>query len=544
MAILGVTKLNAVPPVVFGGFLAGRTRNRPTKSYEQPFASGFSTMSANTTEELSPETTEETPVVEKMQLETQVQQPSACERHLVVTISRDDIGRYFDKAFTELMPSANIPGFRAGRAPRKLVESKFRKDLGDQVKVSLLTDAIAQVIDDGKIAAISEPKFDVEAIKLPDDGPMVFEFDLEVRPDFDMPDWKGLTIERPVKEFSEADVDARLEEMLTRYARLIPFEGAASEGDYITCNLTFKRGDAVLSEAKEEVIRIRPVLSFRDGKIEDFGKLLAGAKAGDVRTGKAKVADDAATAELQGSEVTAEIEVLEVKKLKLPEMTAEFLKDMGFDSEADLREAVLADLKRQLQYHQNRKIRDQVTSLLIVSASWDLPPDLLKRQSRRELERAVMELRRSGFSDADIRAHENELRQSSMKNTARALKEHFILERIAEDETIDAEQPDFDAEIQLIAMQSDESPRRVRARLEKQGLMDVLRNQIIERKVIEKILEFAKFKDVAMESAAAKTEALDKSMSEESSDEEIPEAKYADAGPATTGQGTQTRERD
>jgi len=79
------------------------------------------------------------------------------------------------------------------------------------------------------------------------------------------------------------------------------------------------------------------------------------------------------------------------------------------------------------------------------------------------------------------------------------LKEHFILERIAEEEEIDADEQDYEAEIRLIAAQSSESPRRVRARLEKSGSMDVLRNQIIERKVIERILESAKFKEVPYE---------------------------------------------
>ncbi len=123
-----------------------------------------------------------------------------------------------------------------------------------------------------------------------------------------------------------------------------------------------------------------------------------------------------------------------------------------------------------------------------------------------------MELRRSGFSDEEIRAHENELRQNSRVNTARALKEHFILERIAEEQEHrrSAEQ-DYDAEIMLIARQSGESPRRVRAQLEKGGLMDTLRNQIIERKVIDLILESAKFKDVPYEIEGADAEAIDQS---------------------------------
>ena len=131
-----------------------------------------------------------------------------------------------------------------------------------------------------------------------------------------------------------------------------------------------------------------------------------------------------------------------------------------------------------------------------MAAAWDLPPGLLQRQSQRELQRAVMELQRSGFSEDEIRAHENVLRQNSRAGTAQALKEHFILERIAEDQEIDADDADYEAEIKLIAAQSGESPRRVRAKLEKGGSMDVLRNQVIERKVIDLILENAEFEEV------------------------------------------------
>ncbi len=88
------------------------------------------------------------------------------------------------------------------------------------------------------------------------------------------------------------------------------------------------------------------------------------------------------------------------------------------------------------------------------------------------------------------------MRQNSRVATARALKEHFILERIAEEEEIEADEDDYDTEIALIAAQSGETPRRVRARLEKGGSMDVLRNQIIERKVIDLILANAGFKEV------------------------------------------------
>ena len=176
------------------------------------------------------------------------------------------------------------------------------------------------------------------------------------------------------------------------------------------------------------------------------------------------MSDDAPNVALRGKQVAAMIEVLEVKKLEMPELTPEFLESLGgFESEADLRDVIKDNLERRLDYEQHQRARDQITAALTEAADWDLPSELLARQSRRELERAVLELQRSGFSEDEIRAHENEIRQNSRAATARALKEHFILERIAEDEGIEIEDGDYDAEIDLIAAQSGESPRRVRA---------------------------------------------------------------------------------
>jgi trigger factor len=156
-----------------------------------------------------------------------------------------------------------------------------------------------------------------------------------------------------------------------------------------------------------------------------------------------------------------------------------------------------------------------------------LPPELLRRQSRRELERAGLELRRAGFSDQEIQAYENDLRQNSAASTTRALKEHFILERIAEEEKIEASPEDYQSEVALIAAQSGESARRVRARLEKGGMMDALRNQIIERKVIELVLSHAKFKEVPYKPEGTETEAIDQSAGGKDAEAEIPEATSA-----------------
>ena len=444
-----------------------------------------------------------------LNLTVDVKSPSACERRVTVTIPRDDINRYFDNAYGELMPTSAVPGFRIGRAPRKIVEHRYKEEVTNQVKSSLLMDSLGQISDDKTFTAISEPNFDLDAVEVPDDGPMTFEFTIEVRPEFDMPQWKGLKLKRLVREFTDKDVDEQLEQMLSRYGQLAPFDGAASPGDYVTANITSNSGGKQVAHETEAVVRIRPTLSFTDGQIEGFDKLMKGVKAGDKRSAQLELTQDAPNAELRGKKVDVEFEVLEVKQLKLPELTPEFLQEIGsFNTEEELRAAIRQNLERQLEYQQQRDARTQITSLLTKSADWQLPQGLLERQSARELERAVMELRRSGFSEAEIRARENLLKQNSKASTATALKEHFILERIAEEENIDVDEGDYEKEIFLIAMQSGESPRRVRAQLEKRGLMDVLRNQIIERKVLEAVQKEAKFKDEKYSPEKSDTEAI------------------------------------
>jgi trigger factor len=459
---------------------------------------------------LAVETTEEVEEpTQPLQLDVQVTSPSACERHVTVTISRDDIERYLDDAFGELMPTASVPGFRTGRAPRKVVENRFRDEVTEQVKSSLLLDSLEQISQEERFTAISEPDFDLEAVEVPKEGPMTFEFTIEVRPEFELPQWRGLKLNRPVREFTDADINEQLDQMLSRYGQLVPHEGPASEGDYVSVNITSFAGGRQLARENEEVIRVRPTLSFRDARLEGFSKLMVGAKTGDRRTAEVTVSKDAPNVAVRGQKVSVEFEVLEVKKLKLPELTEDFLQEIGsFDSEEKLREAIRMNLQRQLEYQQQRNARSQISALLTKSADWELPPGLLQRQSARELERAVMELRRSGFSEAEIRARENQLRQNSAVSTATALKEHFILERIAEDEKIDVDEGDYEKEIFLIAAQSGESPRRVRAQLEKRGLMDVLRNQIIERKVLELVQSEARFNDEPFEPQKIDTEAI------------------------------------
>ncbi|MGL4594728.1 MAG: trigger factor [Thermoguttaceae bacterium] len=448
----------------------------------------------------------------KLEVTTEVFTVSACERRIKLTVPLPEVERYFAREFDDLERTAYVPGFRVGKSPRKLVERRFRKEVSERVKGALVVDALDIVNNHSDLTPISEPDFDYPSLVLAEGTPFVFEFAIEVRPEFDLPEWRGLKIEKPVRDFTKEDVDKAIDRILATYAALEPSDEPAKPDDYLEVKLSFFSGDELLSPSSEETIRIRPKLSFHDGSIEGFDKLMTGVKAGDIIKTTTKLTDDAANPEYRGKEVEAQFEVLAVKKLVAPTLTDSFLEKLGgYKTEGDFRDAVLDILKRQLDHEQRRRVRRQITELLTVSAQWELPPGLLKKQSERELRRAIMELQRSGFSQEAVQSQLNFILQNSKTETARALKEHFILEKVAEVEKIEETQEDYDVEIALIAAQSGTTPRRVRAQIEKSNEMDILRNQIIERKVIDLICNSAQFTEVSFEMEESDEEAIDRS---------------------------------
>ena len=240
--------------------------------------------------------------------------------------------------------------------PGKLVEHRFRKELVEQVKSSLVMDSLSQITEDNKLSAISEPNFDLEAVEVPDEGPMSYEFDLEVRPEFDLPQWKGLTITPPgqpnQRRRSAAAIGAGV---LERRGKLVPFDGPAAIDDHITANVTMLDGEQVVSQHPEQAIRLAAVLSLRDARIENFGPSMAGVKAGESRSLPVQISEEAEES-VRGLKLTAKFEVSEVKQLEIPELTSELLRELGdFDSEGALRDGLRDELDRQLKYHQQQQ---------------------------------------------------------------------------------------------------------------------------------------------------------------------------------------------
>lgn len=436
---------------------------------------------------------------EKIDQTVDIVEVGPCKKHIKVTIAHSTIEKLLNEKYSELMKDAVIPGFRKGRAPRRFIEKQFHKDVAEQIRGQLLAASLEQMAEDHEVAPIAEPDFDPRKVEVPLDGPLIYEFDVEVRPEFQLPEYKGMKLKRPVREISAEDIDREERRILSHYGQLVPKDGPAEMDDYIIVDMTTRKDDRIIGEVKEVTLRVDRRLAFKDGVAEHFGEQVAGAQAGETRMVDIKMSDNVATRDLAGQTLEATLEVKDVKELRLPELTHEFFHNLGVHSREELRDEIQALLERRLEYHQRQSARQQILQQIEEHSKFDLPQDLLVRQARRALNRRAMEMQDAGMSEEEIQGQLRLLQQDIVRNTAMSLKEHFVLQKIAEEEDIDVSDEEMNQEIEVMAEEAEESPRRVRARLEREGQLETLAAMIIERKALDLILKSAVYEDVPME---------------------------------------------
>ena len=449
----------------------------------------------------------------RMDLTVEVEDAGPCLKHVRVTVARAEIDAALEDAVGEYADQASVPGFRVGRVPDTLIKKRFKEELAAQVKQRVLIDSLEQVSEEQDLDPINEPDLDVATLDLPDEGDFEYEFDVEVRPKFDMPDLSGLKIERPAADVTDVEVEEYRAEFLTQYGRLEPQDRPAEPGDTLKLKVTFAHDGKELHTIPELKAKLKPVLRLTDAELEGFDELLKGANVGETREATLTVSPEADRVELRGEEVAGTFEVLSVAVLKLPTLTRELLDRIGVETSEELDEQIRGSLTRQREYRQRQDAREQLLSGMIESADWELPEKLVRRQTENALRRELLEMQQAGFTTAQIRARENELKQNAVSATRQALKEHFILDRVAEENDIEPTPGELDREITLMALQQGEPVRRVRSRLAKSGMIENLAAQLRERKAVDFLLEQAEYVEVpSSEPAADRVEAVKQSV--------------------------------
>jgi len=427
--------------------------------------------------------------------EVLIEDAGTLRKKVTVKVPRERIDAKFDEMFGELSRSAQVPGFRIGHAPRRLIEKRFGREVGEDVRNSLVGEALGTALDRDDLTPIGEPDLDLEKIELPDEGELEFSFEVEVAPEFELPDYDGLEIERPSAAVTDEQVEETIGNLLGSRGRLVPTEGPAEAGDVVVTDVTIS-GEGIDRQVDNLELRVAPA-QVEGIILEDLGTALTGAKPGETISLTAQVPEAHPEADWRGKEAKVAFRLHELKRFEAPELTEEFAAEVGFESVEELRRTVRRSIEARSAERQQRAMRTQVEKYFLEHTSFDLPEGVVQRHAGRLAARQYLDLLYRGVPREQVERRRQELEARAASQAQDELKLAFILEKVADAEEVTVEDDEINARIAEMARQYDRRPERVRQEMRDDGTIEQLARSLREEKAVEKVLANARIADAA-----------------------------------------------
>jgi len=456
-----------------------------------------------------------------------------CKKKVTIEVPEETIKEAADEQYRELRRDAVLPGFRKGRAPRRLLEKRFGKETGEQIKLKLLSEASEAAIKGKKLDILTEPDVDYQHLELPATGPLKFEFEVEVRPEFELPALEGIPVTRPKLEVTEGQIDREIEQ-LQRWAGVwTPREGGTVERDDqviagVRQNIVLTEEEKAKQVAQVEgkaggeeatptyipeaetkldnaEVFVRPNGFVGPVPVEKLDELLVGASIGDRKTTTVEIPKTYFREELQGRKVDVEIEIKEIKYLKLAEVNEHFLQRYEVQSVNELRDKIRDNLQARVESQVRSDMSDQVYQYLLDNAKFDLPLDIVARQAGSVLQRQYINLLSRGLSRQQVDEQMEQLRAGSEEQAKQQLKTFFITDKVAEKLGVDVSEEEINGHIARVAIQRGQRPEKLKEQMERDGSLSQFRLDVRQSKCISKLLESANIAEQAPEEKAGKS---------------------------------------
>lgn len=434
------------------------------------------------------------------QYQIKIEDAGPATKKVTVDIPADRVTSVLGDQFKDLRKNAAIPGFRPGHAPQKLIEKRFADDVRDQVRRTLISESYQQAVAKNNLQVLGEPDVDnPEGLKLEDGKGLSYSFSVEVQPEINLPDMAGLTVKKPKIDITEENVNQAMQNLREQQGTLVPVEDrGVEEKDYLTADIMIKLDGNEVSHQHDAQLVSRPA---RIGGIDlpEFDKQVAGLKSGEKRDITAKVPDTAGDEKLRGKDVVIEVALKDIKKLELAEIDEQFLTDLGFENEGELREALKEQMVERITADVQQAMRDQVHKHLLENVSVELPTKLSDRQADRVVSRRATDLLMRGLPREQIEANLDKLRNGAREEAIRELKLFFILQKIANDQGVDVDESELNGRVAMLAAQRGDRPEKLKQVMSKDGSLANLYVTMREQKAIDKIIETAKIEEVDLQ---------------------------------------------
>lgn len=436
--------------------------------------------------------------------DVQITDVGPSRKKLAITIPPETVEAKIAESIDTIAVEAAMPGFRKGHAPRALIEKKFGGAVRDEARNQLVAQAYSQAVESNALKVLGDPVGDLgESLAIERGKPLSFEVEVEVMPEFELPELDGLKVDKPVLEVTDEMVEEEIEKVKINEGTLEE-QTKPAKGDYLTGHAIMRDADgnehyniegAVVQIPTEENEPAGMILGLM---VDDFSKQMGSPAPGDTFTIKTTGPDQHEIEGVRGAELTITFRVDRADRIIAAEM-GPLLERFGFESEDDFKTAVRNRIESRVQIEQSSVMHQQVATHLLESVEMDLPERLTTQQAARLLERKRMELMHKGVEAAEIEKHIAELRAASSDAAGRELKLFFLLNAVAEKLDVNVTEAEVNGRIAQLAASNQVRPEQLRQDLIQSNRIGTVVQQIREHKALAAILEKAETTEMPAE---------------------------------------------
>ena len=390
-----------------------------------------------------------------------VEQLNPTRAKLTIELPFSDLKPALDKAYKQIAKSVNIPGFRKGHVPNKLIDQRFGRGAVLQEAINeALPQAFADAVRETGIVPLGEPE--IEVTKLEDGELVEFTVEVDVRPEFELPDFSAVSVELESIEVTEEEVNERLDLLRERFATLKDLDRPAADGDIVVLDLKAWQGDEAVSDADATGLNYR---IGSGGMIEGLDEAVTGLSAGESKRFPSKLVGGPQKDE----DVEIEVTITKVQEQELPEVDDEFAQLASeFDTAEEMIAALRENLERVERVNQANDARDRVLEKVVALTDFELPQALVaaevagrRAQIEQQFAQAGLSLEEYLEQAADEEAEDEGAFWASIeKRSIEALRAQMILDKLSDSEEIAISNQDLTELIMAKAQQNGTSPEQ------------------------------------------------------------------------------------
>ena len=406
---------------------------------------------------------------------------------LVIEATAEEFEAGLNTAFNKNKNKISVPGFRKGKAPRKMVEKLYGAEIFyEDAANTIIPDAYAKAADESELEIVSQPKIDVVQIEA--GKPFIFEAVVAVKPEVELGQYKGVEVAKCDTEVTDADVEEELKKAQDKNSRIVTVEDrAVKDGDMTTIDFEgFVDGEAFEGGKGEDY----PLTIGSHSFIDNFEEQIIGMNIGDEKEINVTFPEEYHAEELKGKPAMFKVKVKEIKEKVLPELDDDFAQDVSdFDTLAEYKE----DLKKTIATRKENEAKAKI----IESSKMDIPEAMINTQVNRMLEDFAQRLQAQGlsveqyFQYTGVTAEKiiEDMKPQAVKN----IQSRLVLEAVVKAENIEVSDAEFEEELNKMAEQykmeiekikefmGEYESKQIREDIAIQKAVDVIVNSVVEK---------------------------------------------------------------